>query len=490
MSSTNRLRKLRSVCGLAADACYLAVRAGRSPFRCLWLLELGHGLHLSVMMTQQEGNDRDFEPELGEPQTLWSESQDLGFARSSCSHCSPLPPRLPPGLDASPVLLSPTEYMEELANPEDLESVAGSGVIIIINVPRLGDECTAFVIDHNEIQLVPLPKFTRRTVWSWARFMTGELRKEMGRNPPGINRRLEELLAWLWSALVEPIFKTSTFQRKFQFNEMPRVWWIGSGPVFDLPIPFARLIDAGPSCDALEQIVSSFAPTVKVLAKSRKRTTNMFKTQGSKLLFLGMPRTPGSRNLTNIERESEAIVKATGSSLEVEIDTAPTRDDILTKVATFNIVHCACHGTSSAENPLRTGLKVFATDNTGARCEATICFTVNDLISIRGKQCDLAFLSACSTANNPDTYLADECIHLASAFQIAGFPHVIGTSWACSDRACLTMVKDFYTNLMRPLDSLDGHDIIAKSLHTAIRSLRDEFRRRPLMWAAFVHYGP
>jgi hypothetical protein len=36
----DRLRKLRSVHGLAADACYLSVRAERSPFQSLRVLEM------------------------------------------------------------------------------------------------------------------------------------------------------------------------------------------------------------------------------------------------------------------------------------------------------------------------------------------------------------------------------------------------------------------------------------------------------------------
>jgi len=45
----------------------------------------------------------------------------------------------------------------------------------------------------------------------------------------------------------------------------------------------------------------------------------------------------------------------------------------------------------------------------------------------------LAYLSACSTAvTGPE--LADESVHIVSAFQLAGYQHVIGTLWPAGSR--------------------------------------------------------
>lgn len=46
----------------------------------------------------------------------------------------------------------------------------------------------------------------------------------------------------------------------------------------------------------------------------------------------------------------------------------------------------------------------------------------------------LAFLSACTTAVG-SAGLPDEAIHLTSAFQLAGYAHVIGTLWPAADAA-------------------------------------------------------
>ncbi|MFF0001452.1 CHAT domain-containing protein [Streptomyces avermitilis] len=74
-------------------------------------------------------------------------------------------------------------------------------------------------------------------------------------------------------------------------------------------------------------------------------------------------------------------------------------------------------------------------------------FTVMALAPIRLDQAYLAFLSACETALTTDARLLDEAIHLASAFQLAGYPHVIGTLWSIADDAAFTLTKAFYEGL-------------------------------------------
>lgn len=87
---------------------------------------------------------------------------------------------------------------------------------------------------------------------------------------------------------------------------------------------------------------------------------------------------------------------------------------------------------------------------------------------LQRKESDLAFLSACYTADNPDAFLADECIHMASAFQIADFSHVVSTMWPCEDRGCVAVVQSFYANLFKPGNTHQGHDIVSISVHDPV----------------------
>lgn len=114
----------------------------------------------------------------------------------------------------------------------------------------------------------------------------------------------------------------------------------------------------------------------------------------------------------------------------------------------------------------------------------------------------LAYLSACSTAENSAEQLVDEIIHSASGFQLIGFMHVIGTLWETGNKDALEVAENFYKALIQHMSELregDLHDAIAYSLHEAVHLLKDHgskgSRRKlnpngdVLSWAPFLHIG-
>ncbi|WP_223165919.1 CHAT domain-containing protein [Lentzea indica] len=82
----------------------------------------------------------------------------------------------------------------------------------------------------------------------------------------------------------------------------------------------------------------------------------------------------------------------------------------------------------------------------------------------------------------PRRALADEVIHLASAFQLAGYRHVIGTLWPIGDQHALD-----FAELVYPAIAAGGD--IATAVHAATRTLRDRHPDDPLAWASHVHVG-
>jgi CHAT domain-containing protein len=107
--------------------------------------------------------------------------------------------------------------------------------------------------------------------------------------------------------------------------------------------------------------------------------------------------------------------------------------------------------------------------------------------------------------------LVDEGIHLASAFQLAGFRHVIGTLWEVSDSHCVDVAKVVYETIR---DEGMTDIAICRGLHRAVKALRDghiDVIRKardaelsddelcdksygttiesPLSWAPYIHFG-
>jgi CHAT domain-containing protein len=146
--------------------------------------------------------------------------------------------------------------------------------------------------------------------------------------------------------------------------------------------------------------------------------------------------------------------------------------------------HFACHGVSDPDDPSNARLLVHDHQR------APLTVRQVSRLDLRGAR--LAVLSACETARGAKR-LADESIHITSAFQVAGYPHVIGTLWPVHDAVARRMVRSLYRRLREghPAD-LPGLDAgrSAVALHHAVRECRAAFPRTPSLWAAHVHSGP
>ena len=100
----------------------------------------------------------------------------------------------------------------------------------------------------------------------------------------------------------------------------------------------------------------------------------------------------------------------------------------------------------------------------------------------------IAYLSACSTAENKAARLSDEVIHVVSGFQVAGFPHVVGCLWPSNDRVCVEIASGFYGSLFRKGTGWNGREV-ASAVWEAIMAVRELEMDMPLAWAQFVHFG-
>jgi CHAT domain-containing protein len=110
--------------------------------------------------------------------------------------------------------------------------------------------------------------------------------------------------------------------------------------------------------------------------------------------------------------------------------------------------------------------------------------SVVDVARLRLDQTELAFLSACETGR-PGRRLTDEAIHLASAFQLAGYRHVVATLWPIGDRIAVAFAEDFYTAVSLGHGAGDAADAV----HSATMRRRQRWPHAPSAWASHMHTG-
>lgn len=85
--------------------------------------------------------------------------------------------------------------------------------------------------------------------------------------------------------------------------------------------------------------------------------------------------------------------------------------------------------------------------------------------------------------------LVDESIHIASAFQITGFAHVIGSLWPADDDVCVRVAELFYKSLVMCKTTADPNRAVAAALREAVLQIRNEYASGPGVWALYVHLG-
>jgi CHAT domain-containing protein len=149
---------------------------------------------------------------------------------------------------------------------------------------------------------------------------------------------------------------------------------------------------------------------------------------------------------------------------------------VISRLADCDWAHFACHAHVEPANPSASHLALHDQP-----------LTVADIDRLKLSDPELAYLSACSTGITP-TFLAAEAIHLGSAFQLAGFRHVIATFWRVKDNRAYAMANSIYARLPRRTGLPPS--AFATALHHAVRQARAEEPNLPASWAGYFHSGP
>ncbi|MEU5893517.1 CHAT domain-containing protein [Streptomyces sp. NPDC047461] len=356
---------------------------------------------------------------------------------------------------------------------EELLATAVHGPVVVLTVSELRSD--ALILTPEGIEVVALPGVTPRAVQEQVENVLTYL--DPDRPKPDAARRREEraafeaTLGWLWDGVTGPVLD--------RFDTPPtRLWWCPSGLLSMLPLHAAghhsTREDTVPRT-VIDRVVSSYTPNLRALRHARRPRPGRDGDTPVRALGVAMPHTPDARAIPRAVAETDLLRSRTRADVMVLEGPQATRDRLLTDLPAFDWVHLACHAHGDLDAPSNSRLLVH--DHLRAP------LTVAEIVRLRLDRAEFAYLSACATSRR-GTVLPDEAIHLAAAFQLAGFSHVVSTLWRVADRHALQVATEVYDAL-----GAGGAADAAHALHRATRHLRDRWEGFPEVWAAYIHMG-
>jgi len=358
--------------------------------------------------------------------------------------------------------------------------------VVLLSVSDLRSD--ALVVTSGGVRLVPLPGVSPSQVENKATLLWGAV-EDVYKDFSGLGTPLfaehaiEEVLVWLWDAVVEPVMTALGISGKPRADaDWPRICWCPSGFLSFLPLHAAghhqTRADAAPRT-AMDRVISTYTPTLQAQMSSPQCRTG---SKPGDLLVVAMPHTPGARDLPGASVEAHFLHSLFGERARLlgEVDGQPpaTVADVLKALPQNRWVHFGCHALSNMEAPSSSGLLL--------EDGRDHLLSVSHLMQMDLENVEMAFLSACATAR-PAPAVLDEAVHLASAFGVAGYRHVVAALWEISDRSAAYISEHFYGDLAKRENSIAA---AADLLHRAVRQLREDLFDRPSQWAAHIHVGP
>ncbi|MFE1259941.1 CHAT domain-containing protein [Streptomyces albogriseolus] len=371
------------------------------------------------------------------------------------------------------------------------EAAAEGPVVYLYAAPRRSDALVLTGDADDPVSVVPLPDLREKEVVERVRTMQDALDRSVDPSADPTTRRAAQdevldVLAWLWDAAAGPVLTALGYTTTpAPGDAWPRLWWCPVGGLAHLPLHAAGHHRDLPGSDdsphrrsprtVPDRVIPSYTATVRGLLHARAaRAGYSGRASSVRTAVVTVPEAPEAGPLPGSTAEAELIARLIpGATVLPE----PTRATVLGTLRDHEVVHFACHHKPARIDPWQGTLLL--------PDHETDPLTVSDVSALR-LEGGLAYLSACSTMV---TRLADEALHLSGAFQLAGYPHVVGTLWPVGDRPAQQLAADFYGRLTKdgrhPPD-LDGS---ATALHHAVRALRAKYPRAPTLWAAHTHTG-
>ncbi|KAL1613530.1 hypothetical protein SLS54_010538 [Diplodia seriata] len=491
---------LSGLSNLSTYGAVASLNSGNEPEEALTLLEMGRGI-ISGFFIGNRADLSDLHSINPEISSQYEEIRDQltqmaisqSYRGDVVRHRQELTERLT-SLEGQIRELPGLSRFQLPASGDDLKELALKGPLVNFNVTSFRSD--AFIVTSQSIVVIPLPNLHENDLEENVQKIIGRSRltKCTLVERSTSNKHLAKILVWLWEVAVKPVMDhlgltgTST-------SDLPRLWWVTSGLMGLMPLHAAGSGWDETTENTASRCVSSYVHTMKALAYSRERVDRPNRSVPDRILAVHTPHTTekGWADLNTTPEMSVITNAASRANLACTVLDSPTVPSVIDAMRHSAIVHLACHGDPSFDNPSQTSL-VLRGDPTTPDGR----MTVDQLFDETHQHAQLAYLSACCTAQQYSKGLIDEGIHLGSVFQLMGFPAVVATLWEADDGAAMELAGAFYRRLLAGGGGLGEMEEgrVARALHGAVAELRAQRlgrRKRKaedvLAWAPFVHIG-
>lgn len=304
---------------LAAVACSTALQAGSTASDCLSLLELGRGIIIGLAINRRndlsELEARDHE--------LFQKLNSLRIEIDSRSVEINIPNELRQSIDMDEcrrrdedrrrrrvkVIADHEEtlaYIRRLPGFErfqlpllaqELIAMGAEGPIVIFNSAPIRSD--AIIVTSSAVKSLALPKL----VYSEVRHQLGNLAglaRGKRSTYPERNRVMGQVLLWLWEVAVEPVLGELLLGAVDDDTKLPRVWWIGVGPLAMAPFHAAGDHSLGSTRNTISRVISSYIPTIKTLSYARQKQLELHRSPDPRILLVTMPTTPDTPSTPSV----------------------------------------------------------------------------------------------------------------------------------------------------------------------------------------------
>ncbi|MDA5147573.1 CHAT domain-containing protein [Streptomyces sp. AD681] len=358
------------------------------------------------------------------------------------------------------------------ATAEQLRQAAQRGPVLVVNVGRIRSD--ALIVTPTNIEVVPLPGLSEEAV---AEQLYGLFRALNARGAhdarlqAAAGKWFQQHLHWLWHTVVLPVLAPLGIDPVLPVAPgdtapLQRLWLCPTGLLSFLPLHAAA--DRNGDGFLPDLAICSYTPTLAALLRSKGSTG----ITGPPLV-VAVPNAPGAAPLPGVGREAAAVARLLDGAHVLEGADA-SRTQVLRRLGgDVGVAHFACHAGADPSGASHSALLL----NDGL-------LSTLDIAGLRTEAAGLAYLSACGTSQGV-LDLSDEAVHLAGAFQLAGFQHVIATLWPVGDDLAEEAATLFYERLREHPDAGP-----AEAVTHVTRALHAKYPRVPTRWAGLLHVGP